>query len=63
MKTSEIVFRQNRVVYVLMVLLATLGLTWALWEHQESGTDPKAPRPTSETPANHVGSWARSPGR
>ncbi|MGI4734749.1 MAG: hypothetical protein ACRYG7_06165 [Janthinobacterium lividum] len=32
MKASEIIFRQNRVVYVLMVLLAAVGLTWAFWE-------------------------------
>jgi hypothetical protein len=44
-KTSEILFRQNRVVYVLMVLLATLGLTWAFWE--------RAHRSDESTPAKH----------
>jgi len=33
MKQSEIIPRQNRVVYVLMVVVAVLALFWAIREH------------------------------
>jgi len=33
MKQSEIIPRQNRVIYVLMVVVAILALFWATWEH------------------------------
>ncbi len=33
MKLDEIIARQTRVVYALMVFAAATGLAWALWEH------------------------------
>lgn len=36
MKQEEIQPRQNRIVYILMVVLATAGLAWALWEHMRA---------------------------
>ena len=36
MKVNEIIFRQNRIVYTLMVLLAGMGLVWSFWQHQHS---------------------------
>jgi lipopolysaccharide export system protein LptC len=34
MKANEILMRQDRVVYVLMLLVASLGLLWSFWQHQ-----------------------------
>ena len=34
MKATEIIFRQNRVVYTLMIVLAGLGLLWSFWDRQ-----------------------------
>jgi lipopolysaccharide export system protein LptC len=33
-KANEILIRQDRVVYILMVLLASVGLLWGFWQHQ-----------------------------
>lgn len=33
MQENEIEPRQNRIVYILMGLLAAVGLAWALWTH------------------------------
>jgi lipopolysaccharide export system protein LptC len=35
-KANEIIFRQNRVVYTLMILLAGAGLVWSFWQHQHN---------------------------
>jgi hypothetical protein len=35
-KANEIIFRQNRVVYTLMIVLAGMGLFWSFWQHQHS---------------------------
>ncbi|RYY16138.1 MAG: hypothetical protein EOO36_11605 [Cytophagaceae bacterium] len=34
MKADEIIIRQDRVVYTLMILLAGMGLLWSFWQHQ-----------------------------
>ncbi len=34
MKRNEIILRQDRVVYILLVVTAAVGLTWVLWRHQ-----------------------------
>ncbi len=34
MKRFDIITRQNRVVYVLLVVAAAIGLAWVLWRHQ-----------------------------
>jgi hypothetical protein len=34
MKRTEIILRQDRIVYILLVVTATIGLTWVLWRHQ-----------------------------
>ena len=36
MKVNEVIFRQNRVVYTLMIVLAGLGLLWGFWDRQHS---------------------------
>lgn len=36
MKQNEIQPRQNRVVYVLMTVIALVGLVWGLWKHMHS---------------------------
>jgi hypothetical protein len=41
-RANEIIFRQNRVVYVLMVLLALLGMAWGFMEHQRHTAIPEA---------------------
>lgn len=33
MKFNEIIPRQTRIVYALMVLAAAAGFVWALWKH------------------------------
>lgn len=33
MQREQIQPRQNRIVYILMVLAAAAGLVWALWRH------------------------------
>ncbi|HET9503647.1 MAG TPA: hypothetical protein VFO93_08895 [Hymenobacter sp.] len=44
MKATEILVRQDRVVYILMVLVASLGLLWSFWQHQHPAGD-VAPQP------------------
>ena len=34
MKRTEIILRQDRIVYILLVVTAAIGLTWVLWRHQ-----------------------------
>jgi len=41
-KANEIIIRQDRVVYILMVLLASLGLLWSFWQHQHKPDDATA---------------------
>jgi hypothetical protein len=41
-KANEIIFRQNRVVYVLMILLAIAGMAWGFMEHQRHTAIPEA---------------------
>ncbi len=33
MKFNEIIPRQTRIVYILMVLAAAVGFVWAMWAH------------------------------
>ncbi|RZK56047.1 MAG: hypothetical protein EOO59_10100 [Hymenobacter sp.] len=40
MKADELLIRQDRVVYTLMVLLAGLGLVWGFWQHKENTAIP-----------------------
>jgi hypothetical protein len=50
-KANEIIFRQNRVVYVLMVLLALLGMAWGFMEHQRHTAIPAADGKAAPTAA------------
>jgi hypothetical protein len=55
MKINEILIRQDRVVYTLMILLASIGLFWGFWQHQHPagavGKAATAP-PTATTAPN-----------
>lgn len=54
MKATEILLRQNRVVYILMVLVASLGLLWSFWQHQHPASDAAHPRPLPGQPAHQA---------
>ncbi len=58
MKANEIIIRQDRVVYTLMIILAGLGLVWSLWQHKEHmaipGMAPEAQQEVPKTPADHT---------
>ncbi len=55
MKANEILIRQDRVVYLLMVLVASLGLLWSFWQHQHPAGDAAArPRPLPGVPAHQA---------
>ena len=34
MKRTEILIRQDRIVYTLLIVTAAIGLAWVLWRHQ-----------------------------
>jgi hypothetical protein len=34
MKRTEIIIRQDRIVYTLLIVTAVIGLAWVLWRHQ-----------------------------
>lgn len=34
MKRTEILIRQDRIVYLLLIVTAAIGLAWVLWRHQ-----------------------------
>ncbi|MGI4761939.1 MAG: hypothetical protein ACRYF0_14620 [Janthinobacterium lividum] len=34
MKRTEILVRQDRIVYTLLIVTAVIGLAWVLWRHQ-----------------------------
>ncbi|QKG54372.1 hypothetical protein [Hymenobacter sp. BRD67] len=34
MRRSDILTRQNRIVYTLLLVTAAIGLAWVLWRHQ-----------------------------
>ncbi|MDO7884592.1 hypothetical protein [Hymenobacter cheonanensis] len=34
MKRTEIILRQDRIVYTLLIVTAAIGLAWVLWRHQ-----------------------------
>ncbi|TVT38340.1 hypothetical protein FNT36_19270 [Hymenobacter setariae] len=51
MKANEIIFRQNRIVYTLMIVLAGLGLLWGFWDRQHKAAQAS---PTSAAPAAPV---------
>lgn len=34
MKRTEILIRQDRIVYLLLIVTAAVGLAWVLWRHQ-----------------------------
>lgn len=33
MKRTEILIRQDRIVYTLLIVTAAIGLAWVLWRH------------------------------
>lgn len=33
MKRTEIIIRQDRIVYTLLIVTAAIGLAWVLWRH------------------------------
>ncbi|MGI4864571.1 MAG: hypothetical protein ACRYFZ_11670 [Janthinobacterium lividum] len=43
MKANELIIRQDRVVYTLMILLAGIGLLWSFWQHQHNAEIPGMP--------------------
>ncbi|RYY21289.1 MAG: hypothetical protein EOO36_01170 [Cytophagaceae bacterium] len=54
MKVNELIVRQDRVVYTLMLLLAGLGLLWSFWQHQHNADiiSPASPvQPAAHQPA------------
>lgn len=53
MKANQILIRQDRVVYILMVLVASLGLLWSFWQHQHPAGDAAA-RPLPGLPAHQA---------
>jgi lipopolysaccharide export system protein LptC len=54
-KATELIARQDRVVYILMVLLASLGLLWSFWQHQHQPGDAAAqPRQVPGVPARQA---------
>jgi hypothetical protein len=34
MKRTDIILRQDRIVYTLLIVTAAIGLAWVLWRHQ-----------------------------
>ena len=44
MKANELIARQDRVIYILMVLLASVGLLWSFWQRQHQSGDAAQPR-------------------
>ncbi len=52
MKRNEIILRQDRIVYILLVVTAVVGLTWVLWRHQYllSHDRPGGSSPMSQAP-------------
>ena len=54
MKADEIIFRQNRVVYTLMILLAGLGLVWSFWQHRHNAEPVVPAAATQSVPAGHA---------
>jgi lipopolysaccharide export system protein LptC len=51
MKANEILMRQDRAVYILMVLIASIGLLWSFWQHQhpDNAVVPKISGQTTAT--------------
>ena len=49
MRANEIIIRQDRVVYTLMILLASLGLLWSFWQHQQHAEIPGMSSQVKET--------------
>lgn len=47
MKVNEIIARQNRVVYILLVVVGALGLAWTIWRHQYLAQADDAPAAAS----------------
>ena len=46
MKQNEIIERQDRVIYILLVIVGALGLAWAIWKHLYA--------PRQAAPASHA---------
>jgi hypothetical protein len=52
MKRTDILNRQNRVVYTLLVVAAAIGLAWVLWRHHYlAARDQPAPATAPAAPA------------
>ncbi|MGI4872037.1 MAG: hypothetical protein ACRYFX_12770 [Janthinobacterium lividum] len=45
MKINEVIPRQNRIVYTLLIIVGALGLVWGIWSrmHAEDEPAPAAP--------------------
>ncbi len=51
MKRFDIIARQDRIVYILLVVTAVIGLAWVIWRHQfQVAHDPMA-APVQAVPA------------
>ena len=61
MKANEVILRQNRVVYTLMILLAALGLLWGFWDRQHKAAEasPAAATLTAPAPAAATATLSR----
>ena len=51
MKRFEIIARQDRIVYMLLVVTASIGLAWVLWRHQYVAAHDHPATPTTTAPA------------
>lgn len=58
MKADEIIIRQDRVVYLLMLLLASVGLIWSFWQHKQNAAipdlAPQAQHAATKTPVDNT---------
>ncbi|RZK10217.1 MAG: hypothetical protein EOO56_29475 [Hymenobacter sp.] len=58
MKANEIIFRQNRIVYTLMLLLAGVGLVWSFWQHQRHDEPVRSASAPASIPAHTAANTA-----
>ena len=47
MKRTDILFRQDRIVYILLVVTAAVGLAWVIWRHQLLAARAAGPAPAA----------------
>lgn len=52
MKRFDIIARQERIVHILLVVSAAIGLTWVIWRHQYLAAHDPMAAPTHAVPAH-----------